>query len=238
MEPVDRETLTSRLLEPNFNARGVETALLRLVRAGWLRSDHRAAHDPRAEIGLARKRIAYFLDTKGKQYFEFTPEHLRERITKLRVLRGHDGWNLHHDMGVSRFRAYLMNAEQKGLCRLNWKRHVQFDIIDGTDVHHHRPDYMVYIDDKPLYIEYERKNKLSKSVRHAMRYWEAYDQQEIHAPVIFVAQHKGHLKLIREAIFEELGDKGNFFRFLSEDQYDLLNPDPQIIGILTADVVL
>jgi len=234
LEPTDREQLTSRLQETGYGPFAVEKSLQRLTALGYLRSDYRVAHHVRAERGEARKRVAYFLGPKGKALFGYSPDQLRTKRNRLRLMEGHDGWNLHHNLGVSRFRCYLLNAQDRGLCTFKSK-HIGTEFEAGD--RKHRPDYLLVINEFPVYFEYERRNKLSKTVRHARRYWRAWNEHVINDPVVFVTQHPDHLEDIRQAIWEELGDTGNYFRFLSEEDYDLFNPNPALLARIVEPVL-
>src|SRR5689334_22413392 len=77
---VDREQITALCERDGFSAEGIRTALGRLVRDGYLSRDLRNAHHPKAEMGLARKRICYYLAEKGRTHFDFQKVD-RERLT-------------------------------------------------------------------------------------------------------------------------------------------------------------
>lgn len=226
LEPADRFTLQSRLQEEDFNEAGVETALIRLARHGYLDKTLNYNHVAPAR---SRHRNVYLLGPKGRAFFGISGDYELKR-----ALRRREGWNLHHDCGVSRFTAYLLNCSDRGYCQVKWQEAKQIDTADGAN----RPDRFFQVDGFGFFFEYERHNKYSRAVLHAKRYWRAYQDEVIDEPVLFVSQHRERLAHIREHIESELGDTGNFFRYLSERDFDLFTPSKAVVESITAPLVL
>lgn len=230
LEPADRFTLTSRLIEPGFGEAGIEQALYRMARAGLLDSELKYNYKQDA----TRDRRVYLLGPKGKAFFGMESLDLRDHRNMKRVLQHREGWNIHHDCGVSRFLAYLLNCHDKGYCRVKVQRE---SLRIQTSIGRTNPDAHLKINDRGLFLEYERHNNYSRAVLHAERYWKAYQDELIDDPVVFVAQHGAKLKALSERIHLKLGETGNYFRFLSEEDFDLFNPSKLTIEQLIEPIV-
>ena len=219
LEPVDRESVTSRF--PTFTEDGIETALRRLGQRGYLIADYRYAHHHRSVIGLARKRIAYVLAGKGQRLFGFNDERIKETGNVRRKFgeRGEIS-NLPHEVGVSRILTWLLNGRDQHLWSM---RYFRGEKLRNT---HNIPDLTVWFGERLRCFEYERRNKLSRTILHAKRYCEAWKQDLFDGRVVFITQHADRCEALRQEINRnfETEEMGDLFCFISEEEIDLKSP--------------
>jgi hypothetical protein len=219
LEPVDRESVTSRF--PNFTENGVETALRRLGQRRYLTPDYRYAHHRRSVIGLARNRIAYVLARKGQRFFGYDDERMK-CVGNARRKFGERGdiSNLPHEVGVSRILTWLLNGKDQGLWSM---RYLRSEKLHGT---HSIPDLTVWFGDRLRCFEYERRNRLSRTLFHAKRYFEAWQQNLFDGRVVFITQYTRQCDYLRQEIHYNFktDDIGDLFYFISEEDIDLKSP--------------
>ena len=232
LEPVDRETVTARF--PKSKEDAIEQTLRRLVHRGYLEADYRFAHHPRAMIGLARKRIAYMLAAKGRRFFGFDDDQFKEAANERRKYgeRG-DVNNLPHEAGVSRILAGLLNGKDTGLWSMRYFRNEK---LSGTTI---RPDlHVTFSGDGWGYVrcfEYERRNRLSKSLLHAKRYLDTFEAEQFDGRVIFIRPDQDQLEDLQHAIAHELKDRkvGDLFYYIAEANWPLTHPELLLKRIFT-----
>ncbi len=214
LQPVDRETITSRF--PNEDPEAITKCLQRQALYGYVRTDYRVAHHHRAVIGLARKRIAYLLHTKGKQFLQYSHRQFRESSLVIRKYANEESGTLGHALGVSRFLGLLYNGSDRGLWNFRFLREEK--MLPGI-----KPDLQLTINGFLRLVEFERRNKMSRSVAHALRYLEAFRSKKFDGRVLFLTQYRAHAEAIREQVAKL--DAGDLFYFASEEDYDLARPE-------------
>src|SRR5689334_8058908 len=96
---IDREQLTALSAHDGLSPDGVRTALGRLVTRRFLSRDVRIAHHPKAQLGLARKRIVYYLAQEGRTYFGFETKQREKLTAKIKRLTYYPE-RLPHAVGV------------------------------------------------------------------------------------------------------------------------------------------
>ena len=217
----DREQLTA-LMADKLKENGTETALRYLVRDGYLSKNLRNAHSSRAAEGISRKRIVYYLAEKGRTYFGFT-EHQRQVFSWKVARAGADMADLAHEVGISWFHTLGLLGHRDRLWDLVFKRgkHLGF----GEEHHRHTPDSLAVFSSQTgtyrRYVEYVHKAKLALSVRHAVRYYKAFQEGEIEGRVVWITKKTEKMRALRAAIAEEVPEAGDFFLFVAQENVAL-----------------
>jgi hypothetical protein len=217
----DREQLTA-LMADKLKENGTEFALRSLVARGYLSKNLRNANSPRATEGISRKRIVYYLAENGRTHFGFTER--QRQVFNWKVARaGADMADLAHEVGISWFHTLGLLGHRDKLWDLVFKRgkHLGF----GEEHHRHTPDSLAVFSSETgtyrRYVEYVHKAKIALSVRHAVRYYKAFQEEAIEGRVVWITRQYDKMRSLRAAIHEAVPEAGDYFLFVAQENVAL-----------------